>query len=117
MQVGGVNGLGMGTCTLATLQAHFETSPAMHMALCLPMERSAAGEQAKQRTHRHTSGGLHQLPPLLLRAGRIFARLAARVSEGEVGFGEVAGGQVLSVRQQAVRGLAQVRLGQLLVGR
>jgi hypothetical protein len=38
----------------------------------------------------------------------VFARLAARVSEGEVGFGEVAGGTSLSVRQQAIRGLAQV---------
>ncbi|KAF8069413.1 SKI3 [Scenedesmus sp. PABB004] len=46
-------------------------------------------------------------------AGRIFVRLAARVSEGEVAFGsEALGMPATSIRQQAIRGLAQVALAQ-----
>jgi hypothetical protein len=37
-------------------------------------------------------------------AGRIFVRLAGRVSEGEVGFGsEAVGMPAASIRQQAIR--------------
>ncbi|WIA30388.1 hypothetical protein OEZ86_000474 [Tetradesmus obliquus] len=46
-------------------------------------------------------------------AGRIFVRLAQRVSEGEVSFGsEAVGMPATSIRQQAIRGLAQVALAQ-----
>eukprot|EP00879_Flechtneria_rotunda_P010701 GHRR01011183.1.p1 GENE.GHRR01011183.1~~GHRR01011183.1.p1 ORF type:complete len:1628 (+),score=649.14 GHRR01011183.1:120-5003(+) len=46
-------------------------------------------------------------------AGRIFVRLAARVSEGEIAFGSDAVGMpATSIRQQAIRGLAQVALAQ-----
>lgn len=62
---------------------------------------AATGTSARRRR-------LPACPDARRAAGRVFARLAARVSEGEVGFGEVAGGTPVSVRQQAIRGLAQV---------
>lgn len=43
-------------------------------------------------------------------AGRMFGRLATKVSEGEVAFGELAGLPPISIRQQAIRGLAQIAL-------
>ena len=51
-------------------------------------------------------------PPdrLLPDAARIFARLSSRVSEGEVSFGELVGLAPVSIRQQAVRGLARCAL-------